>query len=114
CRVGGIWPDMFRGMIAGLVGRYHGISPRMIHSMAQFDDKRNNEEMAQMITIELNGQQQPLPAGSAVNDLLSIIGSDGKSVAVVVNQQIIRPENRSTRLLQEGDQVELLIFAGGG
>ena len=86
----------------------------MIHGMAQFDDKRNNEEMAQMITIELNGQQQPLPAGSAVNDLLSIIGSDGKSVAVVVNQQIIRPETRSTRLLQEGDQVELLIFAGGG
>ncbi len=100
--------------LVGLVGMYHGISPRMIHGMAQFDDKRNNEEMAQMITIELNGQQQPLPAGSAVNDLLSIIGSDGKSVAVVVNQQIIRPENRSTRLLQEGDQVELLIFAGGG
>ena len=46
--------------------------------------------------------------------MLSIIGSDGKSVAVLVNQQIIRPENRPARILQEGDQVELLIFAGGG
>ncbi len=67
-----------------------------------------------MITIELNGQQQPLPADSAVSDLLAIIGSDGKSVAVVVNEQIIRPDNRSAHLLHEGDKVELLIFAGGG
>ena len=67
-----------------------------------------------MITIELNGQQQQLPTGSAVSDLLLIIGSDGKSVAVVVNEQIIRPENRSACLLHEGDRVELLIFAGGG
>jgi sulfur carrier protein len=70
--------------------------------------------MSQMITIKLNGEKQPLPAGVAVSDLLSIIGSDGKSVAVVVNEQIIRPENRSTHLLHEADQVELLIFAGGG
>ncbi|MEI6652084.1 MAG: sulfur carrier protein ThiS [Chlorobiaceae bacterium] len=67
-----------------------------------------------MITIELNGQQQPLPPGSTVSDLLSIIGSDGKSVAVVVNDRVIRPENRPSHLLQEGDRVELLIFAGGG
>jgi len=70
--------------------------------------------MSQMITIELNGKQQPLPPDSAVSDLLSIIGSDGKSVAVVVNDHIIRPENRPSHLLQEGDRVELLIFAGGG
>ncbi len=70
--------------------------------------------MLQMITIELNGTKQPLPIGSAVSDLLSIIGSDGKSVAVVVNEQIIRPEKRSAHLLQEGDHVEILIFAGGG
>ncbi len=70
--------------------------------------------MSQMITIDLNGQQQPLPPGATVVDLLAVIGSDGKSVAVVVNEQIIRPENRPSHLLQEGDRVELLIFAGGG
>lgn len=70
--------------------------------------------MSQMITIDLNGQQQPLAPGSTVVDLLSTIGSDGKSVAVVVNDRIIRPENRPSHLLQEGDRVELLIFAGGG
>ncbi len=70
--------------------------------------------MSQMITIELNGKQQPLPSGSAVSDLLTIIGADGKNVAIVVNEQIIRPENRPAHFLQEGDRVELLIFAGGG
>ena len=70
--------------------------------------------MLQMITIDLNGQQQPLAPGSTVVDLLSTIGSDGKSVAVVVNDRIIRPENRPSQLLQEGDRVEILIFAGGG
>ncbi len=72
------------------------------------------KEMSQMITIELNGQQQPLSPGSTVNDLLAIVGSDGKSVAVLVNDRIIRPENRATHQLQEGNRVELLIFAGGG
>jgi sulfur carrier protein len=72
------------------------------------------KEMSQMITIELNGKQQTLPSGSAVNELLSIIGSDGKNVAVLVNEQSVRPENRSAHLLQEGDRVEILIFAGGG
>jgi sulfur carrier protein len=67
-----------------------------------------------MITIELNGKQQTLPPGSAVTDLLSIIGSEGNTVAVVINDCIIRPDKRSTHHLQEGDRVEILVFAGGG
>ena len=67
-----------------------------------------------MITIELNGKEQSLPPGSTVTDLLSIIGTEGTTVAVVVNEDIIRPDNRSTRQLQQGDRVELLVFAGGG
>jgi sulfur carrier protein len=67
-----------------------------------------------MITIELNGKQQTLPPGSAVTDLLSIIGSEGNTVAVVINDRIIRPDKRSTHHLLEGDRVEILVFAGGG
>ena len=67
-----------------------------------------------MITIELNGKQQSLPPGATVSDLLSIIGSEGNTVAVVINEAIIRPEKRSTHLLLEGDRAEILIFAGGG
>ena len=67
-----------------------------------------------MITIELNGRNQALPEASTVNDLFPILGSDGKNVAVVVNETIVRPENRSSLLLHEGDRVEVIVFAGGG
>ncbi|NMW18860.1 MAG: sulfur carrier protein ThiS [Chlorobiaceae bacterium] len=67
-----------------------------------------------MLTLELNGKQQIVPHGSAVTDLLSIIGSVDNNVAVVINDRIIRPDKRSTHQLQEGDRVEILIFAGGG
>ncbi len=67
-----------------------------------------------MITIELNGKEQSLPPVSTVTDLLSTIGTEGATVAVVVNDDIVRPENRSTRQLQQGDRVEILVFAGGG
>ena len=67
-----------------------------------------------MITIELNGKLQTLPPGSTVTDLLSIIGSDGNTLAIVVNEQIIRPDKRSTHQLQNNNRVEILVFAGGG
>lgn len=70
--------------------------------------------MPHMLTLELNGKQQIVPPGSAVTDLLSIIGSVDNNVAVVINDRIIRPDKRSTHQLQEGDRVEILIFAGGG
>jgi len=67
-----------------------------------------------MITIELNGKEQCLKSGSSVSNLFSFVGCDDTNVAVVINEKIIRPENRSTHLLQEGDRVEILVFAGGG
>jgi sulfur carrier protein len=72
------------------------------------------KEMSQMITIELNGKEEQIPSQSTVSELFSIIGSDGKNVAVLVNDQIVRPDNRSAHKLLEGDRVEILIFAGGG
>lgn len=67
-----------------------------------------------MITIQLNGRNQTIPDASTVDDLFPVLGCDGKRVAVVVNEVIVRPENRSSHSLQAGDQVEILVFAGGG
>jgi sulfur carrier protein len=66
------------------------------------------------IGIILNGERKELPAGASVADLLVIAEADRQSVAVVVNEGIVRPEDRSSRVLQAGDQVEILVFAGGG
>lgn len=66
------------------------------------------------IGITLNGDRLELPAGSSVTELLSIAEADRKPVAVVVNERIVRPEERKTHILYENDQVEVLVFAGGG
>ncbi|RXK88942.1 sulfur carrier protein ThiS [Chlorobaculum sp. 24CR] len=66
------------------------------------------------IHITLNGQKRELPSGSSVADLLKLESADSLKVAVVVNEQIVRPDDRASHLLQKSDQVEILVFAGGG
>lgn len=67
-----------------------------------------------MIRIELNGQTREIHEGSSVADLLVLDGADRQQVAVVVNERIVRPDDRPACILQENDQVEVLVFAGGG
>ncbi|ABB24418.1 sulfur carrier protein ThiS [Pelodictyon luteolum] len=67
-----------------------------------------------MLTIELNGKPEPVVEGSTVADMLAILGADGRKVATVVNEHIVRPPERTTAVLQDGDRVEILVFAGGG
>ncbi|HWR02132.1 MAG TPA: sulfur carrier protein ThiS [Chlorobaculum sp.] len=67
-----------------------------------------------MIKITLNGQAREIAGGSSVAELLALSGADRQQVAVVVNEQIVRPEERKARILEENDQVDVLVFAGGG
>lgn len=67
-----------------------------------------------MITITLNGEQRKIDDGSTVDDILDIIGAERQRVAVVVNENIIPPENRSSIILRENDQVDVLAFVQGG
>ncbi|NTW52703.1 MAG: sulfur carrier protein ThiS [Chlorobiaceae bacterium] len=66
------------------------------------------------IQIALNGQPQQIPEGSSVADLLALSGADRQQVAVVVNEHIVRPDERQGYPLHHNDQVDVLVFAGGG
>ncbi|MBN1928325.1 MAG: sulfur carrier protein ThiS [Chlorobiaceae bacterium] len=66
------------------------------------------------IHITLNGEKRELPSGSSVADLLKLECAESQKVAVVVNENIVRPDKRESAVLQENDQVEILVFAGGG
>lgn len=67
-----------------------------------------------MISINLNGELREIPASSSVDDILELAGTGRQQVAVVVNERIIRPDERATTILRENDQVDVLVFAGGG
>ena len=66
------------------------------------------------IAITLNGERREIPAGATVSELLVIAEADRQPVAVVVNENIVRPDQRDSCILQDEDQVEILVFAGGG
>ncbi|AOS84024.1 thiamine biosynthesis protein ThiS [Chlorobaculum limnaeum] len=66
------------------------------------------------IGIILNGERREVPAGATVADLLVIADAGSQPVAVVVNENIVRPDQRDSCVLQDEDQVEILVFAGGG
>lgn len=67
-----------------------------------------------MIHISFNGERTQLPEGTSVAELLERSGAGRQQVAVVVNEAIVRPADRSSTLLKENDQVDVLVFAGGG
>ncbi len=67
-----------------------------------------------MIQIIMNGQPLKIAGGSSVAELLALSGADRQQVAVVVNEQIVRPEERKAHILEENDQIDVLVFAGGG
>lgn len=66
------------------------------------------------IKIRLNGQDQVVPLGTTVAQLVADKGLNPEGVVVVVNQNIIRQEQRDQLQLQENHQVEFLSFVGGG
>ena len=66
------------------------------------------------IAITLNGERKEVPAGTTVAGLLVIADALSQPVAVVVNENIVRPDQRDSCILQDKDQVEILVFAGGG
>ncbi len=66
------------------------------------------------MTIQLNGEQRTLDERSTVGALLRSLNLHSDKVAVEVNLEILDKQDFETRGLQDGDQVEIMSFVGGG
>ncbi len=64
--------------------------------------------------IRLNGDERELPADSTVATVLNGLISDPRGVAVAVNGAVVPRATWDSRVLAEGDQVEVLTAAQGG
>ena len=64
--------------------------------------------------IKLNGKNTEIPAGATVQAMLDELGFVQKMLVVEVNLQILQKENFASHVLQEGDEVEVITFVGGG
>ncbi len=66
------------------------------------------------ITIRVNGEPRPVPAGCTLDQLLARMDMAGQRVAVERNEDVVpRSEYAATRL-QDGDRVEIIRAIGGG
>lgn len=62
----------------------------------------------------INGEDVESREGETLSSLLDELSVDTGRVATMVNDEVVAGEQRVTTKLEEGDRVEVLVFAGGG
>ena len=66
------------------------------------------------MTITLNGEPFSVQGPLTIMDLLSQLDIDYRRVAVERNVKVIRRDAYATTQLDEGDEIEIVNFVGGG
>ena len=64
--------------------------------------------------ILLNGATREIPENLSAAALLQNLGLEDKRLALEINQEIVPRSTFESRLLQAGDQVEIVAAIGGG
>ncbi len=73
-----------------------------------------SSDIAETISLTLNGEARRFRAGSTVADLVQDIGLDPAKVAVERNLEIVPRSTLAQVALAEGDTLEIVHFVGGG
>ncbi len=66
------------------------------------------------MNIILNGQKKEINQNLTVLQLLSELNIDPRKVAVERNLQLIRRTEHEQTMLNDGDNIEIINFVGGG
>ena len=77
------------------------------------EDARRRRDNARM-DIQLNGEPRTLPPGATLTDLLHGEGLAQRRVAAEINGEIVPRGAHATRVLADGDKVEVVHALGGG
>lgn len=66
------------------------------------------------MTITLNGEPHVLDAPLTITGLLGQLDIDPRRVAVERNFVVVKRDAYATTRIEEGDQIEIVNFVGGG
>lgn len=66
------------------------------------------------IKINLNGKVTEINDQSSIEDLIAHLGFDVKKIAIEKNLEIIFPEIYKNEIINNGDEIEIIHFIGGG
>jgi len=66
------------------------------------------------MTITVNGDPHELRAPLSVSELLGQLAIDARRVAVELNLTVVKKEAYDSAVINDGDEVEIVNFVGGG
>ncbi|HSU68714.1 MAG TPA: sulfur carrier protein ThiS, partial [Tepidisphaeraceae bacterium] len=65
------------------------------------------------MNVTVNGEPRDLPAGETIRTLVARYNLTPEKVAIELNRRLVRSEKYDTAL-NDGDEVEIVTFVGGG
>ena len=66
------------------------------------------------LNITVNGRTREFTRSVSLLELLDQLDVDARAVVVEHNREIVRRPLLETRTIQDGDQIEVVHFVGGG
>lgn len=69
---------------------------------------------SQAVTIRLNGDPHQLQGPLSVSALLEQLEIDARRVAVELNLAVVKKAAYDSSVIEDGDEVEIVNFVGGG
>ncbi len=70
--------------------------------------------MNEILQVMVNAQPREVGAGTTVADLVAALGLKPEQVAVERNRVIVRRPDHQVTFLEDGDELEVVTFFGGG
>lgn len=67
-----------------------------------------------MPAVRVNGEERRVGDATSVSALLESLELRPHGVAVEINRQVIPRQQHGERLLEDGDEIEIVTFVGGG
>ncbi len=64
--------------------------------------------------IRVNGEPREVSGPLTIGALLDQLGIDPRRVAVEQNVTVVKRDRYTSTLIQEGDEIEIVNFVGGG
>jgi len=66
------------------------------------------------MTIVVNGESRECSEGTTLSELMGDLSIKVKVMAAAINMEVVKKDDWTSRVLIDGDKVELLHFVGGG
>jgi len=66
------------------------------------------------VQVKVNGEPREMPDHSTLTHLVAVLDLPAQRIAIELNRTVVRKANWPATELNEGDQIEVVHFVGGG